>query len=161
MLYCPHGSVTSSYESMGEIRFLEIPFQIYLNIDCLGGQSQFQRNLLCGYTWTYIFQLFLHLWTEISSSNKEVSPGQASVQMLQQQQHYLTPAVALLADSVEGASRQCAYICSNHLHVNYPSEARKRKPDMEHVRAQGDAWSSPLLHWQLLSTTLLLYWANK
>lgn len=35
MLYCPHGSVRSSYESMGEIRFLEIPIQIYLSIDCL------------------------------------------------------------------------------------------------------------------------------
>lgn len=63
MLYCPHGSVRSSFESMGEIRFLEIPIQIYLSIYFLSGQSQSLRNLLCGYTSlgnTYFIYFHIH-----------------------------------------------------------------------------------------------------
>lgn len=63
MLYCQHGSVRSFCQSMGEIRLLEIPVQIYLSTDCLSGQSPSQGKLLCGYNSlgnTYFVYFHIH-----------------------------------------------------------------------------------------------------
>lgn len=94
MLYCPHGSVRSSYESVGEIRFLEITVQECLAIDCLSVQSQSLRNPLSGYTSlgnTYFsyFHICKLKFLKKKKKKKEMRPGQPSVQtLLQQQQHY-------------------------------------------------------------------------
>lgn len=94
MLYCPHGSVRSSYESVGEIRFLEITVQECLAIDCLSVQSQSLRNPLSGYTslgnthFSYFHICKLKFLKKLKKK-KEMRPGQPSVQTLpQQQQHY-------------------------------------------------------------------------
>lgn len=63
MLYCPHGSVRSSYESMGEIRFLEIPIDIYLSIDCLVVSHSFRETFCVAilgnmyFSYFYIYEL--------------------------------------------------------------------------------------------------------
>lgn len=155
MLYCPHGSVRCPYESMGEIRLLEMPVEIHLSIHCLSGQSVSEKPSLwlCLEICISVISVFVRwnffLHQGVESWPSWCSDGAAAAALW-------TPTVALHAGSEQGASRQCTCLCAN-----CPSGARARKPGTEHISAQGDAWPSPVPHQLLLTTTLLLYWANK
>lgn len=106
MLYCPHGSVRCPYESMGEIRLLEMPVEIHLSIHCLSGQSVSEKPSLwlCLEICISVISVFVR-WNFFLHQGAESWPswcsdGAAAAALW-------TPTVALHAGSEQGASRQC------------------------------------------------------
>lgn len=103
-------SVGSCNESVGKIRFLQIILQVYVSFDSLGG-SQFQRNLLCGYTslGNAYFSYFHILEPKSLPLTRRwvlIKPAQVTAAA----SALLMPTAALLADSIKGASEWCTSI---------------------------------------------------